>query len=944
MFEAALDEPTPARQWLDHPPTVTAVVVSHNGARWLPHALDALLTQEHPPDAVTAVDVASTDTSPDLLATRLPHSHLVRAPSGTAFGAAVRLALGEAPRTDWLWLLHDDCAPAPDALACLLDEATAADDVAVVGPKIREWPSLRRLLEVGVTLTGTGQRDTGLETGEPDQGQHDRPRDVLAVSSAGMLVRRETWDALEGFDAALPMFCDDIDFGWRASRAGQRVRVAPSAVLFHVEAGANELRADPLVGSVRRAQRRAALFTLLSNASPAGLLWQWFRLFGGTLLRALTLLVAKAPREAVDEVAALVAVYRRPFALCAARKRRARTSTEPASRVRSLLPHAFQPYQHGIDSLAELVVAVLRPSQAESTGRRAVHAGPGHVAAVDAAPRRRLLARFPWLVVLVALLVASVVAARGLVGPGALVGGALLPAPESAYDWWRLYVERSHAVGIGSSTAAPPYVLVLALLATVTWTQAGLVVDVLMLAAVPLAALAAHRFARTILRSRWVRIWWSVTYALLLPASGAVAQGRIGTVFALVVAPLIASSCVSLLTEPRWQPGVRAGLWIAIATAFAPLTYLLTAVPLLGLSVLLRARRSRGGWAWVMLPLLIPFAICGSWMWTRALDPRVWWWEAGRADAFVGVLDPSVVQLVLGRPDGPGAAPVWVGAGLLVAGVAALVRRDRRTQVLVAWSFALVALAFAVLGAGTTFVPPARGAAPVWVGLPLVLWLAALAAAAASAAEGGRAYLARRGFGIVQPLVAAVFASAVLAPAAAGLWWVVRGDAEPVERTAVADVPTYLAARADGGPGTLVVRGTQARGVSVEVYRGDGDRLGDESVSPQTGAAAALDQTVSDVLSNPAETDLAELAGYGIGAIYLPAPADEDIVTVLDSAPLLAPAGSPDPDSKVWTLPGADPSPVQPSSPNRPWIAAAHLAALAVTIVMAAPGRRRTTR
>ncbi|MEJ7757152.1 MAG: glycosyltransferase [Nocardioidaceae bacterium] len=424
MFEAALDEPTPARQWLDHPPTVTAVVVSHNGARWLPHALDALLTQEHPPDAVTAVDVASTDTSLDLLATRLPHSHLVRAPSGTAFGVAVRLALGEAPRTDWLWLLHDDCAPAPDALACLLDEATAADDVAVVGPKIREWPSLRRLLEVGVTLTGTGQRDTGLETGEPDQGQHDRPRDVLAVSSAGMLVRRETWDALEGFDAALPMFCDDIDFGWRASRAGQRVRVAPSAVLFHVEAGANELRADPLVGSVRRAQRQSCPLHPAQQRQSG---------------RAPLAVVPAVRRDAV----ASVDPPRRQGAARGRRRGRRRSWPSTAGRSRcappasgghgpppnlppacaACLPHAFQPYQHGIDSLAELVVAVLRPSQAESTGRRAVHAGPGHVAAVDAAPRRRLLARFPWLVVVVALLVASVVAARGLVGPGALVGG-----------------------------------------------------------------------------------------------------------------------------------------------------------------------------------------------------------------------------------------------------------------------------------------------------------------------------------------------------------------------------------------------------------------------------------------------------------------------------------------------------------------------------------------
>ena len=111
-----------------------------------------------------------------------------------------RLALESLPRTDWIWLLHDDSSVLPGTLSGLLDTATVSPDIAVVGPKIREWPSLRRLLEVGLTITATGTRETGLETGEPDAGQHDRERDVLAVNTAGMLIRRDVWDELDGFD------------------------------------------------------------------------------------------------------------------------------------------------------------------------------------------------------------------------------------------------------------------------------------------------------------------------------------------------------------------------------------------------------------------------------------------------------------------------------------------------------------------------------------------------------------------------------------------------------------------------------------------------------------------------------------------------------------------------------------------------------------------------
>ena len=92
--------------------------------------------------------------------------------------------------TEWVWLLHDDANPPPDALAALLAAAAADPDADVLGPKLREWPSLQRLLELGVTISGTGRRETGLERGEYDQGQHDDVRHVLAVNTAGMLVRR----------------------------------------------------------------------------------------------------------------------------------------------------------------------------------------------------------------------------------------------------------------------------------------------------------------------------------------------------------------------------------------------------------------------------------------------------------------------------------------------------------------------------------------------------------------------------------------------------------------------------------------------------------------------------------------------------------------------------------------------------------------------------------
>ena len=219
----------------------------------------------------------------------------MRAPSSTSFPAAVRLGLESAAEdAEWVWILHDDANPAPDALAELLAAAEADPEADVLGPKLREWPSLRRLLEVGVTISGTGRRETGLERSEYDQGQHDDVRTVLAVNTAGMLVRRSVLEELGGFDEQLAVFGNDIDFGWRAAAAGHKTIVVPAAVVFHVEAAHRGVRRTPLTGRHTHYQeRRAAMYTLLANARGRALPWQVVRLGFGTLLR-----VARLPAGA----------------------------------------------------------------------------------------------------------------------------------------------------------------------------------------------------------------------------------------------------------------------------------------------------------------------------------------------------------------------------------------------------------------------------------------------------------------------------------------------------------------------------------------------------------------------------------------------------------------------------------------------------------------------
>lgn len=922
-------------------PHVTAVIVSHDGARWLPQVLDALERQRRMPDALVAVDTGSSDGTAEILASRMGEPNVCRIDRSAGFGAAVAAGLKQvdgqaaAPRrhahvrpTDvtnrsrcWVWLLHDDSAPDPGALAALLTEVR--DDVAVVGPKLREWPSLRRLLEVGATISGTGQRETGLERGEPDQGQHDRPRDVLAVNTAGMLIRRDVWDELGGFERRLPLFGDDLDFGWRVARAGYRTRTAPESVVFHLEAATRGLRVDGAYARRPVAERRrAALFTLLANASRLGFWWQSVRLLVGSVLRVLGLLLAKAPREAADELRGLAGVYLHPFAMLRARRRRRRQATRTPRDVRRLLPSPLLPYRHGVDAVLEIGLALVRAvgaggQQPQPSGKRAVVVETGPVAAEaeelpTATSTVARLLRQPQVLIGALLVVFALWSARDLLGGGQLAGGALLPAPDGVGRWWSLVWETWHPVGIGSDALAAPYVLVLAIGGTVTFGQPWLLVDLLVLAAVPVCALTASRLARRLFDSRWVRIWWCVTYAALPVLTGAVAQGRIGTLVGIAVLPLVASAALALVIggAPTWLSGLRLGLWVSVLVAFVPVAYVMVAVGL-ALAVLAWpiAGRGRGRSLMTVVGVVaLPWLLLGPWMWERAVDPAGVWWEAGLAEARAAGaavdLAPSTLDLAGGQPGGPGGAPVWWGLVVVALGVIALGRSDRRRALAMAWLVALVGLGLAVAGAGQR-VDVGLGAesASVWVGFPLVWWIAGLATAAGLAADQVGDFLAAHSFGWRQPVAVGSSVVAAFVPLTFVVWWAWSDDST-LRREDPVPVPVYLADRASGPQqsSTLVLSGTADSGLAYQVVRDDGTRLGEESVPPEPSDQAAMDEAVADLLSSPDAEATGFLLDRGVGAVYAMPPVDATVESTLDGAAGLVRAGTSDPSARAWDL------------------------------------------
>src|SRR5690606_30383231 len=716
---------------------VTAVLVSHDGTRWLPDALSGLLGQERPVQYAMGADTGSADDSARLLGEALGDDRVLHLARRTGFGQAVEECDRTAPHltpedlpylkrpsgwdpvtrswrddaydlpelpygepVQWLWLLHDDCAPEPDALAQLLrvvdnEAELGRDDVAVVGPKLRGWYDRRQLLEVGVSIANSGRRWTGLDRREQDQGQHDHVRSVLSVSTAGMLIRRDVFEELGGFDRHLPLMRDDVDLCWRAHSAGYRVLVAPDAVVRHAEAASRERRTVDCVGrtaaSPHKVDKAGAVYTLLVNARTAVLPWVLFRVVLGTLLRTLAYLVGKVPGQAVDEIRGLMGTLLRPERILAARRHRGSPVADKGE-LRPLFPPPGATVRVTVEQAASSIVGRSDPEAASGAGRHggAIESGPGGDDAdfleVEQFARLKRVARKPGPVLFLVLLLVSLVACRGLLGGGALAGGALLPAPADAGDLWARYTDAWHPVGAGGTGTPPPYLAIVAAFASLLLGSTGLAVTILLVCSVPLAGFTAYFASRPLVTSRLLRAWAAVAYAFLPAATGALAGGRIGTAVLAILLPLIARAGVAAsgLTNPdgvrgSWRATWAYALLLTVTTAFTPIVWPLALV--LGIGVLALRRTELPAYGPRFLAQLgTPLLVLAPW--SLSLLPFGFFRETGLE---YGPSAASALDLLGASPGGPGTAGGLVLIGLVLAALAALLRSERRTAILTAW-------------------------------------------------------------------------------------------------------------------------------------------------------------------------------------------------------------------------------------------------------------------
>ena len=684
-------------------PSVLVVLVVRDGASWLRQCLIGLSRQTHPRLGILAVDNGSSDASPEMLETTLGSERVIRLGAGRTFSAAASEALGSpaAARADYLLLLHGDTVLAPEAVERMVETAERIDGVGIVGAKILDADHPEVLRNVGESVDRFGYPYSPLEGGEIDQGQYDRVREVMAISSCAMLVTREVVERIGLPDDRLPTRFADTGYGWRARVAGYRVLMTPGAVAVHRAPRERAGLAAAHGGRRARFQReRSALAAVLENDGWFTALWTVPLWLLQAFVRTIYLLLSRRFEGAYEMAAALGWNVRHFPGTMRIRRRIQRARRERDHRVHAFMAPSVRQVRRWMTS-----IETWAQPQAEQ------EEGAGPVSGWTLAGR--FASAHPLLVAWTCGGLVALFSYRHLFGVSPLSGGAVAAFPSSPGGFFNELVSGVRTTGLGGTQAASPALGLLGVGSVLSLANPGLLQKILLFVLPPAAAVGAYRSVHRLTAQRVPAVLAGAAYALSPVTMWAFSQGRIPELAFLAGLPWITTRLRlgffphGAVPTTRWIIGAGAGL--AVVASFYPGVLLAAAVVVLSsLIVAGDGRRARGAGralAGLMVAAVLTFPF--SWVLVSAGSAALS--EQVGYRSFLEVLE-------LSPGSGPGS---WLPAlylGIAAATAVILVARALRGPAARASLAALVCLYLAWASAAG-WLPGGVSNAPAYLGL-----------------------------------------------------------------------------------------------------------------------------------------------------------------------------------------------------------------------------------
>lgn len=220
---------------------LSAIIVNYNTGGLTCALIDSLRMhiRKYPPEIIV-VDNHSTDGSAWYLRQNYADIALIEFSRNHGFGRAVNAAADRCTGK-FLWLINSDCMVDTDIAAGMVEHLEEHSDTAAVAARLMGedgsfQASCRRFPTFGNVLFS---RQSPLSFIPGSKGRYtlpdyDSPTVVEACACSCVMIRREQFDAVGGFDPRFFMYCEDTDLCLRFAERGWKVVYLPNIEVKHL--------------------------------------------------------------------------------------------------------------------------------------------------------------------------------------------------------------------------------------------------------------------------------------------------------------------------------------------------------------------------------------------------------------------------------------------------------------------------------------------------------------------------------------------------------------------------------------------------------------------------------------------------------------------------------------------------------------------------------------
>ncbi|MCF7886109.1 MAG: glycosyltransferase family 2 protein [Candidatus Marinimicrobia bacterium] len=210
----------------------------YNGVRILQDCLQSLQDNTNLPVHVILIDNGSTDSSLEMVHREFPEVQVLQMEENLGFAGGCNAGIRGAD-SEFVLILNNDTIHRKGWISHLLERIQAADDIAVVQPKIHSYQNKGKFDYSGAA---GGEMDIFgfpfargrlFENIEKDEHQYDQEDDIFWASGTAFLARRKLIIKAGLFDEDFFAHMEEIDLDWRLHLMGYRIVVEPKAVIWH---------------------------------------------------------------------------------------------------------------------------------------------------------------------------------------------------------------------------------------------------------------------------------------------------------------------------------------------------------------------------------------------------------------------------------------------------------------------------------------------------------------------------------------------------------------------------------------------------------------------------------------------------------------------------------------------------------------------------------------